>query len=170
MSGNPGYSGVHNAETEVTLDIDMAIAMAPGLSSVIVYEGSSPNDVLNCMATNDAAKQLSCSWSFGINSTTENIFQTYQTQGQSFFAASGDNGAYSRQESPSPCDDPNVTIVGGTSLSTSSTNGPWSSETTWSGSSGGISTSYAIPNYQTNVSVAPEPGIDRRCGTSRTWR
>ena len=157
VSGNPGYSGVHNAETEVTLDIDMAIAMAPGLSSVIVYQGSSPNDVLNCMATNNAAKQLSCSWSFGINSTTENIFKTYQTQGQSFFVASGDSGAYSGGI-PSPSDDPNVTVVGGTLLSTSSTNGPWSSETTWSDSSGGVSVSYAIPSYQTNVSMVLNQG------------
>ncbi|MGD0614039.1 MAG: protease pro-enzyme activation domain-containing protein [Verrucomicrobiota bacterium] len=157
VSGTPGYSGAPNADAEVSLDIEMAIAMAPGLSSVIVYEGSSPNDVLNCMATNNAAKQLSCSWGFTINSTTENIFLQYQTQGQSFFESSGDNGAYTGWIN-TPSDDPNITIVGGTSLSTSSANGPWSSETTWFGSGGGISTAYAIPSWQTNVSMSLNQG------------
>jgi hypothetical protein len=157
VSGTPGYSGVANADGEVSLDIEMAIAMAPGLTRVIAYEGSSPNDVLNCMATNNAAKQLSCSWGFHVNSTTENIFQQYQTQGQSFFVSSGDNGAYTGRIS-APSDDPNVTVVGGTSLSTSGANGPWSSETTWSGSGGGISTSNTIPNWQTNVTMSLNQG------------
>ena len=157
VSGTPGYSGVANADGEVSLDIEMAIAMAPGLTRVIVYEGSSPNDVLNCMATNNAAKQLSCSWGFHVNSTTENIFQQYQTQGQSFFVSSGDNGAYTGRIS-APSDDPNVTVVGGTSLSTSGANGPWSSETTWSGSGGGISTINTIPNWQTNVTMSLNQG------------
>ena len=157
VSGTPGYSGVANADGEVSLDIEMAIAMAPGLTRVIVYEGSSPNDVLNCMATNNAAKQLSCSWGFHVNSTTENIFQQYQTQGQSFFVSSGDNGAYTGRIS-APSDDPNVTVVGGTSLSTSGANGPWSSETTWSGSGGGISTINTIPSWQTNVTMSLNQG------------
>lgn len=157
VSGTPGYSGVANADGEVSLDIEMAIAMAPGLTRVIVYEGSSPNDVLNCMATNNAARQLSCSWGFHINSTTENIFQQYQTQGQSFFESSGDSGAYTGSIN-TPSDDPNVTVVGGTSLSTSGANGSWSSETTWSGSSGGISTTYTIPSWQTNVSMSLNQG------------
>ena len=157
VSGTPGYSGVANADGEVSLDIEMAIAMAPGLTRVIVYEGSSPNDVLNCMATNNAAKQLSCSWGFHVNSTTENIFQQYQTQGQSFFVSSGDNGAYTGRIS-APSDDPTVTVCGGTSLSTSGANGPWSSETTWSGSGGGISTINTITNWQTNVTMSLNQG------------
>ncbi len=73
---------------EVTGDIEMAISMAPGLSSVLVYEGPTPldepplgtnyvqdatttaqiNDVLNRMATDNLAKQLSCSYGMDINS------------------------------------------------------------------------------------------------------
>jgi hypothetical protein len=157
VSGNPGYSGLNGASTEVTLDIQMAIAMAPGLTSVIVYEGNSPNDVLNCMATNNQARQLNCSWGFTINATTETIFQRFAAQGQSFFQASGDSGAYTGKIT-TPSDDPYVTVVGGTSLSTSAANGPWSSETAWSGSGGGISTAYAIPNWQANVSTPANMG------------
>lgn len=157
VSGTPGYSGFPNAVSEVSLDIEMAIAMAPGLSKVIVYEGSNPNNVLNCMATNNQARQLSCSWGFGINGTTETIFQRFAAQGQSFFQASGDNGAWSGPI-PSPSDDSRITIVGGTVLSTSSAGGPWSSETTWSGSGGGISTTYPIPSWQMNMNMSANLG------------
>ncbi len=46
VTGVPG-----NNEIEVALDIEMAISMAPGVSQVIVYEGTSPDDILNRMAT-----------------------------------------------------------------------------------------------------------------------
>ena len=120
-----------------TGDIEMAIAMAPGLSSVLVYEGPTPqdvpplgtnyiqdatttaqiNDVLNRMATDDLAKQLSCSYGFDINLSTVQIFQQYAAQGQSFFLASGDCGAFSTAVDE-PADDPYITVVGGTTLTT----------------------------------------------------
>src|SRR5579863_567502 len=58
FSGSPGGDNI-----EVILDIMMAGYMAPG-ASIIVYEGTSPNDVLNRMATDNSAKQLSSSWGF----------------------------------------------------------------------------------------------------------
>src|ERR1700719_3129123 len=120
VSGTPGGSNI-----EVILDIMMAAYMAPGLSKVMVYEGSIPNDILNRMATDNLAQQLSSSWSFSpINATTEQLFKQYIVQGQSFFEASGDSGAY-KGWIQSPSDNPNVTVVGGTSLSTSGSGGPW---------------------------------------------
>ncbi len=62
LDGFKGVPGVNN--DEVALDIDMAISMAPGLSNVIIYEGTTPNDVLNRMATDNLAKQLSSSVEF----------------------------------------------------------------------------------------------------------
>jgi Pro-kumamolisin, activation domain len=41
FNGTPSYNN-----PEVSLDIEMAVAMAPGLSEVIVYEGINPDDVL----------------------------------------------------------------------------------------------------------------------------
>lgn len=145
LNGFDGSAGGNNVE--VALDIDMAIAMAPGLSKVIVYEGHVPNDVLNRMATENTARQLSCSWGFGaqVDPAREQIFMQYAAQGQSFFQASGDYGAWTGPIPP-PSDDPYVTVVGGTSVTTSSPGGVWQSETTWSGSGGGISTSYSSPN------------------------
>jgi subtilase family serine protease len=126
---------------EVTLDIEMAISMAPGLNSVLVYEGPPPvmdeqgpgtnyvqdpettaqiNDVLNRMATDDLANQLSCSYIMDINTSTVQIFQQYAAQGQSFFQGAGDSGAYPGAVDE-PADDPYITIVGGTTLTTATT-------------------------------------------------
>ena len=119
------YPGYLDYAFEVTGDIEMAISMAPGLSSVLVYEGPTPqdvpplgtnyiqdatttaqiNDVLNRMATDDLAKQLSCSYGFDINLSTVQIFQQYAAQGQSFFLASGDAGAFPGAIDE-PADDP----------------------------------------------------------------
>jgi len=152
FSGTPG-----SANIEVALDIDMAICMAPGLFQVMIYEGTTPNDVLNRMATDDQAKQLSSSWGFPINASTELIYLQFAAQGQSIFQASGDNGAYPGTIQ-TPCDDPNVTSVGGTSLTTSGPGGAWAAETVWSGSGGGISTSYTIPAWQTTINMTANHG------------
>ena len=57
-----------NGSGEVSLDIEMVIAMAPGVSNVFVYEAPNPSpwvDLLNRMANDNQAKQLSCSWGGG---------------------------------------------------------------------------------------------------------
>jgi len=185
---NPGYL---DYAFEVTGDIEMAISMAPGLSSVLVYEGPTPldvpplgtnyiqdatttaqiNDVLNRMATDDLANQLSCSYGFDINLSTVQIFQQYAAQGQSFFLASGDAGAFSAAVDE-PADDPYITVVGGTTLTTTSA-GAWSSETAWltpasndplfgytpeEASGGGISLAYGIPTWQQGISMTANQG------------
>jgi hypothetical protein len=153
VSGAPLQSNV-----EVTLDIMMAAYMAPGLTNVIVYEGGDFNDALNRMVTDNLASQLSSSWSFGpIGDTTLQIFTEMAAQGQSFFQASGDQGAYTDGIMP-PADVPNLTTVGGTRLTTSVPGGAWQSETTWSGSGGGVSTFFPIPSYQQTVNTTAAGG------------
>jgi len=149
-----GFSGAAGSENiEVTLDIMMAGFMAPG-ANIIVYEGTSWDDVLNRMATDNIAKQLSCSWMFyPIDATTEQIFLEMIAQGQSFFTAAGDSGAFIGGIWP-PADDPNVTSVGGTALTTTGPGGSWVSETTWNDGGGGISSSYTIPSYQQSLNMA----------------
>jgi subtilase family serine protease len=160
--GGPGY-----ANTEVSLDIEMAISMAPGLAGVIVYEGSTTDDILNRMATDNLARQIGASWGYPIDANSEQIFLQFAAQGQSFFNASGDSDAYTGVVM-TPSDDPNITIVGGTTLTTSGPGGVWVSETVWNwgieygengvGSGGGISTVYPIPSWQTNISMAANQG------------
>ena len=154
-----GFSGAPGgANIEVILDIMMAAYMAPGASKIIVYEGVNWNAVLNRMATDNLASQLSSSWCFSpTNATTEQIFKQMIAQGQSLFQASGDSGAYKGLVFP-PADDPNLTVVGGTSLTTAGAGGAWLAETAWSGSGGGISTVWPIPSYQQTVNMAAVGG------------
>jgi uncharacterized repeat protein (TIGR01451 family) len=172
LDGYNGGPGSANANGEVSLDIEMAISMAPGVSQVYVFEGSTPDDILNAMAANNQIKQLSASWGYPIDATSEQIFKQFAAQGQSYFNCSGDGLAWVGSIF-TPCDDPNVTVVGGTTLTTAA-NGVWSSETVWNwgftgqqnswnvdeywGSSGGISTTYSIPAWQTNIVMTTNHG------------
>ena len=160
LDGYDGGPGIAN--DEVSLDIEMAISMAPGLSSVMVYEGSSADDILNQIATDNQAQQISASWSYPVDDTTAQIFQQFTAQGQSFFNASGDSDAWVGPI-PSPSDNPYITIVGGTTLTMDGAGNAWSSETVWNwgngiGSGGGTSTVYTIPAWQANVDMTANGG------------
>jgi hypothetical protein len=148
--------------------IEVAVSMAPGLSRMIVYEaGPSGNwhDLLNRMANDNLARQLSCSWyspGGGSDPVANQIWQQMATQGQSFLNASGDDDAYTGLIS-FPGDTPYITQVGGTTLTTSGSGGSWVSETVWNwgngiGSGGGVSTQYPIPSWQTNISMTANQG------------
>ncbi|MGA2661392.1 MAG: protease pro-enzyme activation domain-containing protein [Verrucomicrobiota bacterium] len=162
-----GFDGVPGSgNEEVALDIEMAVSMAPGLHQVLVYEVSpysttaNVDDLFNRMATDNLAKQLSCSWGFDIDTTSQQIFQQFAAQGQSFFLASGDNGAFGNFVDQ-PDDDPYLTVVGGTTLTTDSSH-HWVSETTWSFSGGGISPVYPIPEWQQGIDMSANHGSTSR--------
>jgi Pro-kumamolisin, activation domain/Divergent InlB B-repeat domain len=161
--GGPGI-----ANDEVSLDIEMSISMAPGISKVLVFEGSDTDDILDAMASSNQVRQLSASWTYPIDATTETIFLKFAAQGQSFFNASGDDDAYLDGQEFPPTGDPNITVVGGTTLTTSGPGGAWVSEKVWNertsnpnggdwGSSGGISGN-PIPSWQQGVSMSANGG------------
>ena len=173
--GHPAPTTANNGE--VALDIEVALAIAPGLSQVIVYEiKSGPSSILSRMANDNLAKQLSSSWTWGggPSVTIDNIFQQMAAQGQSFFQASGDSDAYTgaavldnATQTTAPVDSTNLTCVGGTTLSMNGSGGSWASETVWNwnnsgqpnvGSGGGISAYYKIPYWQTNLANAANAG------------
>ncbi len=182
FSGNP-TTGPNSGNGEVSLDIELTAAMAPGLSKIVVFEAGpngNQNDVLNSMVANPQIKQFSCSWGWGggPSTTTDNIFKQMAAQGQSFFVASGDGDAYTTGASsvngvdnPSlvnaPASCPFITVVGGTTLSTTGPGGQWSSEAVWNwgltkgsyvGSGGGVSSYYSIPDWQKNVNMTANGG------------
>lgn len=160
LEGYGGEPAGGNGSIEVPLDIEMSIAMAPGLSQVIVYEDNPTgfgNDILNRMATDNLARQLSSSWNFGTDASSDVIFQELAAQGQTFFDAAGDVGAYAGSV-PTPDDDPYITIVGGTSLSSTGPRGGRVSESVWQSGSGGRSTTYPIPYWQQPVNMAANQG------------
>ena len=153
----------NEADAEQVLDIVQAIGMAPGLSQVRVYIGTGPDDanVLNAMASENIAKSLSCSWGWLPEDpgTDDVFFKEFAAQGQSFFVASGDYGAWDTAIDPYvyPSEDDYVTTVGGTHLTTLSAGGAWQTETAWNsslfGSGGGISPDgIAIPSWQSGLS------------------
>ena len=144
----------------------MAISMAPGLSQVVVYEAGPQGNgdgMLNRMTTDNSATQLSSSWSFVTDATTDQILRQWAAQGQSFFNASGDTDAYT-SDIPSPSDSPYVTVVGGTTLTTSGPSGVWVSETVWNwgggqGSGGGISTDLQPASLAGQPQHGCQPGL-----------
>ena len=187
-----GFSGVptpgaYSGSPEVSLDIEMAMAMAPGLAKIVVFEGNpnnfAPNDILNAMLASSATvKNLSCSWGWsgGPNTTTGSIFTNMAAVGQSFFNAAGDSDAFTAGASsvngvdnPSsynaPSSSPIITQVGGTTLTMNGNGTSYASETVWNwgydssaggyvGSSGGISSYYSIPSWQTNINMTARGG------------
>ena len=167
LNGVSGTCGSGCDDGEEVIDIEQAVSMAPGLKAIYVYEGSSDVSILNQMAVDNIAKQLSCSfgWLPADPSSDEPIFQEFAAQGQNLFVASGDSGAFSSANREFyPGDDPLVTTVGGTDLTTTGPGGAWVSETAWVGSSGGFSTNgLAIPSYQV-------PYINSSNGGSTTLR
>ena len=143
-------------DTEQTIDMTQALGMAPGLSSLVMYVGSTDPAIFNAMATATPLNaQLSCSWAWtpADPSTDDPYFQEFAAQGQNLFAAAGDSGRWSGStEFVFPADDPYLASVGGTDLQTSSAGGPWSSETAWPDGGGGISPDrFAIPFWQTTT-------------------
>ncbi len=151
-------------DTEQTLDMTQAMGMAPGTKMLYMYvcgnaESISDTDCISAMvSTTDAplSKQISCSWGWtpADPSTLDPYFEQMAAQGQNFFAAAGDDHAWSSSNEAWPADDANIVSVGGTDLTTSSAAGPWASETAWTDSGGGISPDHiAIPSWQAESGV-----------------
>jgi kumamolisin len=139
-------------DTEQTLDMTQAIGMAPGLASLVMYIGSTDTAIISAMTTHSPLPTtIGCSWGWtpADPTTLDPYFEKMAAQGQDFFAASGDSSTWSANNEAWPADDANVISVGGTDLVTASAAGPWSSETAWSDSGGGISPDkIAIPAWQ----------------------
>ncbi len=159
-------------DAEVTLDIELAIALAPE-SHIYVYEGpNSDQGVLhtyNRIATDNLAKQVSTSWGMDESLVSAQylhaeyaIFQQMAAQGQTIYAAAGDSGAYDNYPSltlavDDPASQPYVTAVGGTRLTVNPGSGAYSGESVWNNGQGngagggGVSAAWPLPSWQKNV-------------------
>ncbi len=173
VDGGPG-NGTSGLE-EADLDIQEVGALAPG-ANIIVYQGpnnnTGPIDVFAKIASDDLASVVTSSWG-GCESievgasdiaTESTIFDQMTVQGQSVFAASGDNGSSDCQNSSSltvddPASQPNVTGVGGlTIFQLGSVSPPVTvSAQVWNDGSGsgggGISAIWSRPSWQRGSSV-----------------
>lgn len=173
VDGVSNTAGANN--NEVCLDIEIAIAMAPALSHVNVYEGIFNTSVMNEIASptkgETLPRQVSCSWGIGGDPTITNALLELALQGQSFFYASGDFGSYPTQTGPGNISQIYMTSVGGTILSMNGVGTSYQSEVVWNDgnptgkdiSGGGILINVPIPNYQAPVYMGGNGG-------SSTWR
>jgi len=156
------------SDAEQSLDIEFAISMAPGLSELIVYVGSSDQSMLSRMATDNTCKVISCSWSWkpADPQVDDPLFLQMASQGQTFAAASGDSASWGAGEFNWPQEDGNLLCVGGTHLVTNGPGGAWVSETGWFDSGGGIAIDTSpLPSYQRNKKV-----VNAQNHASRTQR
>ncbi len=174
VDGVTGSAG--SGADEVTLDIELAQALAPGISKILVYETPNDNvtsqylDGYNRIATDNLAKQISTSWGYQEDGSDrmlingENpIFQEMAAQGQSIFAVTGDNGAYDDGSALSvddPGSQPYVTGVGGTTLTTNGSGGAYVGESAW-----GLAYNYLDPNS----TDGGEYGVGGGGGFSTVW-
>jgi kumamolisin len=165
-----GQSSPAGGEDEVDLDIQTIQAMAPAANQ-IVYEAPEPGnddnafqkeeiDEANQIVSDDKASIVSMSWGMcepqrdaSLMQSADNAFAQGAAEGIGWFAASGDDGSAdcgSGADSVDfPASDPNITGVGGTSLTVN--NGSYGGESAWNGSGGGTSTVFSNPSYQQGV-------------------
>jgi kumamolisin len=178
VTGAPG-----DGADEVTLDIELMNAIAPGAGYIIVFEG--PNDeqgildTYNEIAITNWCSQGSSSWGApegtfpsSFYSSEAVIFKQIALQGTSFFVAAGDNGAYDNGDTLSvddPASQPWVTGVGGTKLTVNSATSAWVSETSWNELSsgagaggGGISSIWSQPTYQNGFGTKTNEGSSNK--------
>lgn len=172
-----GGAAIGVDESEVLLDIDTVMALAPG-AQVVVYDspfsgaGASFQPLLNAMI-NDHVTVISNSWAYCEDQTTladvqsiESILQTAAASGISVFTASGDSGSTcldGRSNTVTvPASSPSVTAVGGSSAEISA-GFTYQRETWWDGNSSnpptgqggfGVSRFFARPGYQNGINVS----------------
>jgi subtilase family serine protease len=136
-------------DREQILDMTQAISMAPGISGLYIFVGNSDTAMLSSMSTHTPlVGQIGSSWTWQPSDpgTDDPFFQKFSAQGQNYFQAAGDSGAYTVSSSyVYPGDDAYVTVVGGTDLQVAGPGGAWSSETAWVDGGGGVYTPDAIP-------------------------
>lgn len=140
LDGGPGTD--HSGATEVMLDIDMQLALAPGIKNLYVYDAPNSDiglvDEYALIAHQNLVAAVSTSWGACEPDTTPSVrraettaFQMMAAEGMSIFAAAGDMGAFACEylnggnPTPSyanmnevldPASNPYVTAVGGTSF------------------------------------------------------
>lgn len=148
---------------EVELDIEIVQAMA-NAANTFVYEAPNSDtgqvDMANQIVSDDKVSVTSISWgeceaaaSSSAITSTDNALQQGAAEGISFYSASGDSGSDDCGNGSDavdyPASDPNVSGVGGTSLTA---NNGYGSETAWNGSGGGKSAVFDTPSYQNDSS------------------
>jgi subtilase family serine protease len=154
--GQPGFDLDWAAET--ALDLEWAHVIAPQARLVLVVaKTQAVQDLLGAVdyaANVVAANVVSMSWGFDEFPEEVLLDPHFQKRGVAFVTSSGDSG----ENVQWPAVSPHVLSVGGTSLYVDG-NGNYTSETSWSGSGGGISVYEPQPYYQSGWLAATGRGV-----------
>ncbi|WP_290054455.1 S53 family peptidase [Amycolatopsis solani] len=192
VSGANYDSSPGDGQIEVELDIEVVHALAAAASDY-VYEA--PNSsagelaMYQKIASDHTVNVVSISWGAcesaegsSAAKSVSNAIATGTAEGISYFAAAGDDGTtdcYRQTGSTAkavdfPASSPNVTGVGGTQLTVTSSNA-YSSEKAWNdgasngSTGGGISTVFAAPSWQSSQSTTnrkvPDVSADAASGS-----
>ena len=192
LGGQPQGTG----SGEASLDVEDIQALAPG-ASIDVYVGPNTTSAgqfnslaeYAAIADSDRDSIVSSSWGDceqteqrgqpGLQQAENLVFQQAAAQGQTVFAASGDNGSDTCENSgvvprsgqnalsvDDPASQPYVVGVGGTTIDDARPTDPlqhvWNDGAAVGGGGGGISQSWQMPAWQAASRV---PGIARPGGT-----
>src|SRR5262249_55919644 len=168
---NPGVD-----ESEVLLDIDAVMSLAPG-AQVVVYDGpftgpGSFQTMFNAMIA-DGANVISNSWAYCEDQTTladvqsiESILASAAASGITVLSSSGDRGSTCLDGTANtvhvPASSPHITAVGGTT-SNYNVGGTYGSEAWWNGATAtfpggqsgfGVSKFFPRPSYQNGLTAS----------------
>ncbi len=186
-----GGPGTGPGSAEAALDIEDISALAPS-AEIHVFQAPNANGMFsalddeNAIAEADDASQVSTSWGLceaalqqgapGAQQVENEIFEQTAAQGQTVFAAAGDDGSDScAYHGPAavapylsvldPASQPYVTSVGGTTV-TNASQPPletvWNNGNSGGAGGGGISATWAMPPWQDSVAV-PQTSASQAC-------
>lgn len=148
-----GFGTINNYSDEATVDVEMAIAMAPSMHEVRVFEadpnlvGCTGGDAIMAqMVMATGIKQFSTSNGICTGDNIANL-DMMAAMGETFFASSGDAGGALNGDSNTfyGIGAGKVIDVGGTALTMNGQGISWASEQAWKSSGGGIEVYTAIP-------------------------
>jgi subtilase family serine protease len=144
---------------EISLDLDMVSSVCPNCHILLVEANSASYANLGTAVNTAAslgASAISNSYG-GSESLAETSYDSYYNHpGINVTVSSGDNG-YGVEY---PAASPYVTAVGGTSLSTTTSNTRGWSETAWSGAGSGCSAYESKPSWQTDAGCSTRTVAD----------
>jgi len=164
--------GSADQSSEITFDVEYAHGTAPG-ATIINYMAASTSSgdfmtMYEQIVTDNPGHIVTTSWgsceagsSAAEQLADDSIFANANALGQTWFAASGDNGSWDcgdrRLTVDHPANSPHVIGVGGTAATCEGGMTPackgYGSESGWSDSGGGISQVFARPQFQAGCGV-----------------
>ncbi|MGA2784320.1 MAG: hypothetical protein ABSF09_06455, partial [Candidatus Bathyarchaeia archaeon] len=163
---DPGWA------SETAMDVEAVHTVAKGAGIVLLYDSFSLMNAIDYVATNNLAKVVSNSWTYGCGSgscsdtqLSSSLVSSVHSRlmadvalGLTICFASGDEGAKpdgTNLGTEFPASDPNVLAIGATDLvlagSCTNTCAGYGSESGWSGSGGGYSGHFSESSWQTST-------------------